>query len=165
MPTIYPYHRQSAVAYADKWALSRNRNYYDFSEIGGDCTNFCSQCLFAGSRVMNYTPVHGWFFTSLSKRTPSWTGVDFLYKFLMINKRKGPFATVTDVSKMQLGDLIQLGNAQKGFYHSLIVTKIDGIPSEETIYISTHTMDFHNRLLNTYQYEKIRFLHIGGVYR
>lgn len=43
------YKRNLAVAYAKKWALSRNPKYYNFDPVGGDCTNFISQCLYAGS--------------------------------------------------------------------------------------------------------------------
>ena len=50
------YNRANAVAYAKKWAYGRNPKYYDFSDLGGDCTNFASQCIYAGSGVMNYTP-------------------------------------------------------------------------------------------------------------
>ena len=53
------YNRSAAVAYARKWAYARNPEYYDFSEIGGNCTNFASQCIYAGSGVMNYTPTYG----------------------------------------------------------------------------------------------------------
>ena len=54
------YDRGATTAYARRWALGRNPAYYDFTELGGDCTNFVSQCLFAGSGVMNLTPVTGW---------------------------------------------------------------------------------------------------------
>ena len=37
------YDRERAVAYAHQWAYSRNPAYYDFSVLGGDCTNFISQ--------------------------------------------------------------------------------------------------------------------------
>ena len=50
------YDRAKAVAYAERWALSRNPRYYDFEDIGGDCTNFASQCIYAGAGVMNWTP-------------------------------------------------------------------------------------------------------------
>ena len=49
------YDRNNAVEYAKRWALSRNPRYYDFHGIGGDCTNFASQCIYAGAGVMNYT--------------------------------------------------------------------------------------------------------------
>jgi hypothetical protein len=32
------YNREATVAYAREWALTRNPAYYDFEEIGGDCT-------------------------------------------------------------------------------------------------------------------------------
>mgnify|MGYP003305005500 CR=1 FL=1 len=37
-----PYDRDAVVNYARKWAMDRNPAYYDFEEIGGDCTNFAS---------------------------------------------------------------------------------------------------------------------------
>ena len=67
------YDRAKAVAYAERWALSRNPRYYDFEDIGGDCTNFASQCIYAGAGVMNWTPVTGWYYIDASRRTPSWT--------------------------------------------------------------------------------------------
>ena len=59
------YNRANAVAYAKKWAYGRNPKYYDFSDLGGDCTNFASQCIYAGSGVMNYTPTYGWYYICL----------------------------------------------------------------------------------------------------
>lgn len=59
------YNRANAVAYAKKWAYGRNPKYYDFSDLGGDCTNFASQCIYAGSGVMNYTPTYGWYYISV----------------------------------------------------------------------------------------------------
>lgn len=80
-----PYDRDAAVNYARKWAMDRNPAYYDFEEIGGDCTNFASQCIFAGARIMNYTPTMGWYYRSSYDRTPSWSGVRYLYEFLTNN--------------------------------------------------------------------------------
>ena len=60
------YNRANAVAYAKKWAYGRNPKYYDFSDLGGDCTNFASQCIYAGSGVMNYTPTYGWYYISVN---------------------------------------------------------------------------------------------------
>ena len=42
------YNPSGAVNYAYQWAYSRNPNYYDYSNMGGDCANFVSQCLIAG---------------------------------------------------------------------------------------------------------------------
>ena len=43
------YDEAAAVAYARRWALLRNPAYLDFHGMGGDCTNFVSQCLYAGA--------------------------------------------------------------------------------------------------------------------
>lgn len=165
MPNIKPYQRADAVTYAHTWALSRNPNYYDFHDIGGDCTNFISQCLYAGSKVMNYTPTFGWYYINVNRRSPSWSGVNYLYNFLIKNNSKAVFAEEVPISEIMLGDVIQLAKVNLGFYHSLLVTKIDGEqPSIDNISISTHTLDSLDRPLNTYQYDTLRCLHILGVY-
>ena len=51
---LLPYNRSAAVEYAHQWAFGRNPEFYDFSQIGGDCTNFASQCLYAGGGVDVY---------------------------------------------------------------------------------------------------------------
>ena len=52
------YNREKAIVYAQKWAYARNPNYYNFDHVGGDCTSFISQCLYAGTGVMNYNRGH-----------------------------------------------------------------------------------------------------------
>lgn len=152
------YIRKDAINYAKKWAYSRNPKYYTFDKLGGDCTNFISQCLFAGAKTMNYTPTFGWYYIDSTKRSPSWTGVEFLYNFLITNKDAGPFAIETTQEKIQLGDIIQLGNSEK-FYHSLIVVNIH----QNNIFVAAHDFDAYMKNLKTYHYEKARFLHIAGV--
>ena len=80
------YDREAAVRYAKKWAFKRNPDYYNFDNLGGDCTNFASQCVYAGARVMNYTPTFGWYYRNIDNRSPSWTGVEFLFNFLTGNR-------------------------------------------------------------------------------
>ena len=62
MPTQIPYDRSKAAAYAEKWAFSRNPRYISFDGMGGDCTSFVSQCLYAGTGVMNFTRDTGWYY-------------------------------------------------------------------------------------------------------
>lgn len=154
-----PYQRQSAVEYARKWAFGRNPAFYDFENLGGDCTNFASQCLYAGSGVMNYTPTFGWYYRSSYDRTPSWTGVQYLYQFLTQNKGAGPFAIETNRSRMLPGDIIQLGDQNGRFYHSPIVVAVE----DNEIYVAAHSYDAYMRPLSTYIYDQARFLHIEGV--
>ena len=94
------YWRADAAAYAKAWAFGRNPAYLDFEQLGGDCTNFASQCLYAGSGIMNYTPTFGWYYASASNRTPSWTGVQYLYDFLTRGKGPGPHAVETEAGEL-----------------------------------------------------------------
>ncbi len=158
-----PYNRAQAVEYARKWAFSRNPAYYDFHGLGGDCTNFVSQCIYAGAGVMNDTPTFGWYYRSPDDRTPSWTGVPYLYQFLTTNDSVGPYASEVDASEMQPGDVIQLGDEDGKFYHTMLVVATRRIPSPRTIYIATHTNDAYMRRLSSYAYAQARFLHIDGV--
>ena len=80
------YNRKLAIEYAKKWAYKRNPKYYNYDLLGGDCTNFISQCIYEGCKIMNYTKTYGWYYNSANDKSPSWTGVDFLYKFLINNK-------------------------------------------------------------------------------
>lgn len=152
------YNRYAAVAYARQWALSRNPVFYDFHGIGGDCTNFVSQCIYAGAGIMNYTPVFGWYFISLSDRAPAWSGVEYLYDFLTTNNSVGPYAREVTEDEIQPGDVIQLRRADGDFYHTLIVTET--VPE---ILVCAHTNDALDRPLSSYNYYTARFLHIDGV--
>ncbi len=153
------YDRAKAVAYAERWALSRNPRYYDFEDIGGDCTNFASQCIYAGAGVMNWTPVTGWYYIDASRRTPSWTGVEYLYRFLVTNGGAGPYARLVGSEDVQPGDIVQLGHENGHFYHSPVVLGVRG----GEIYVAAHTYDALWRPLSSYEFERVRFLHIEGV--
>mgnify|MGYP002522254950 CR=1 FL=1 len=65
-----PYDAARAVEYARRWALSRNPLFVDFTGRGGNCTNFVSQCVLAGSCVMNRTPDYGGYYESDADRLP-----------------------------------------------------------------------------------------------
>ena len=93
MLALLPYDRAAAVRYAHIWAYGRNPRYYDYESIGGDCTNFASQCIYAGAGVMNDTPTFGWYYINANDKAPAWTGVEYLYNFLTRRTPSaGPFA-------------------------------------------------------------------------
>jgi len=162
---VAPYNREKAVAYAHKWAYGRNPAYYNFDKLGGDCTNFVSQCIFSGDAVMNYTPVLGWYYVSVSNRSPSWTGVEFLYSFITKNKGPGPFAEEVSIRDIEPGDFIQLKFDGESFRHTLFVVKTGVTPDVGNILVSTHTIDSDSRPLSRYSWSDIRFVHILGVRR
>ena len=152
------YNRAAAVSYARRWALGRNPAYYDFTAIGGDCTNFVSQCIFAGARVMNYTPTFGWFYISVSNRAPAWTGVEYLYNFLTTNDSVGPYGAEVPSSRVRPGDVVQLGTADGDFYHSPFIVAV-----RPEILVCAHDDDALFRPLRTYHAPRLRFIHIEGV--
>lgn len=156
---IKPYDRQAAVEYARKWALGRNPDYFDFSDLGGDCTNYASQCVFAGSGVMNFTPVFGWFYRTASDRAASWTGVEFFYNFFTANKGLGPFGIEVPLRQAVVGDLIQLGRATGDYYHTPVITGFrNGVPL-----VCAHSYDALDRPLDTYSFATYRCIHVEAV--
>ena len=154
-----PYRRDRAVEYAKTWALARNPLFENFAGIGGDCTNFVSQAVYAGSCVMNYTETFGWYYRSPTNRAPAWSGVEFFYNFFTSNESVGPYAAEAEREEVELGDVIQLADETGDYYHTLIITGFDG----EEILVSAHSNDSLDRPLSTYDYETARFLHIEGV--
>lgn len=153
-----PYDREAAVTYARRWALERNPAYYNFEKIGGDCTNFASQSIYAGARIMNFTPIMGWYYRSSYDRSASWSGVEYLYNFLVNNHSVGPYAHVVSQNEVQPGDIVQLGTRNGDFYHSPVITAVS-----PTILVAAHTFDALDRPLSSYVFETARFLHIEGV--
>ena len=159
------YNREEAKDYAKKWAYGRNPKYYNFDSIGGDCTSFISQCIYAGSKVMNYTKNTGWYYNSINDRTPSWSGVEYLYNFLINNKGIGPRGTKTEIENLEIGDIIQLSFDGKIFSHTLVIVNIDGPKTLDNIYTASHTYDSYNRRVSTYNFQNIRFIHIDGIWK
>lgn len=155
---VRPYNRKASVTYARRWAMGRNPAYYDFERIGGDCTNFASQCLFAGSQIMNYTKELGWYYRSAFDRTASWSGVEYLFHFLVSNKSVGPFGRVVQQHEVQPGDLVQLGTKAGHYYHCPVI-----VSTTPTILVAAHSFDALDRPLKSYSFETARFLHIEGV--
>lgn len=155
---ILRYDRAAAVRYAHLWAMGRNPRWGDFSDLGGDCANFISQCLYEGSRRMNYTRDIGWYYRSMSDRAPAWTGVVFLHRFLTRSDGEGVFARrVESVQQLQLGDVVFLSSGGR-IYHSLLVLAASADPP-----IAAHTVDSIMRPLSSYENAERIFMRIEGV--
>ena len=159
------YYRERAVEYAKKWALSRNPLFNDYTRIGGNCTNFVSQALLAGSCTMDYAQPFGWFYESDESRSPSWTGVEFLRDYLVgegdfkdTAERPGPYGREVRPAQTAVGDVVQL--ARDGdFYHTLLITGFE----PRDILVSAQSDDALDRRLSSYRFDSLRFIHIDGV--
>ncbi|MCD7947926.1 MAG: amidase domain-containing protein [Oscillospiraceae bacterium] len=167
MFTVIPYDRRRALTYAHKWAYGRNPAYYNYDEIGGDCTNYASQCLYAGTGIMNDTPTYGWYYFDANRKSPAWTGVNYFYTFMTRKEISvGPFGVETNQNLVLPGDFAQLRFNEKdadAFGHTPIIVSVGRIPSLRNILVAAHTYDTDFRPLSTYQTEEIRFIHILGA--
>lgn len=164
-PKIIVYDREAAVAYAHRWAFGRNPKYYDYEELGGDCTNYASQCLYAGVGVMNFTPTFGWYYLTANDKAPAWTGVEYFRNFLVRGDvSPGPFAKETSLEEILPGDFLQFNFRGEVFSHTPIVVAIGSPPTPENTLLAAHSYDADYRPLSTYVYQEIRYLHILGAY-
>ncbi len=157
------YNREQAVTYAHRWAYERNPRYYNFDSTGGDCTNFASQVVYAGAGVMNTSGETGWYYRSLNDRSPSWTGVEFFYRFMVNNRGLGPEAEETELANAKPGDAIQLSFDGTAFQHTPMIVAVGAFPTEHNVLLAAHTFNCDNRPLSTYTYQKMRVLHIKHV--
>ncbi len=164
--TYIPYDRQRAVEYARRWALERNPIFEDYTGIGGDCTNFVSQAIFAGTCVQNYTRDFGWYFISPENRAPAWTSVEFFYDFMTgapefasQNGGTGPFGFPIPLGDVQPGDVVQLADEAGDFYHTLIVSLVEN----GEIYVCAHSDDALDRPLSSYNNASERAISIAGA--
>lgn len=163
---VVPYDRAAAVAYAHRWAYRRNPAYYDYENLGGDCTNFASQCLYAGTGIMNYTPTYGWYYINANKKPPSWTGVEYFRNFITREKvSPGPFGSLTDIDGVEPGDFVQLRfQGREGFSHTPIIVEIGEPRGLDTILVAAHSYDADYRPMSSYTVAELRFIHIFGAY-
>jgi len=165
MPVIIPYDRATAVRYAHRWAYERNPRFYDYEEIGGDCTNFASQCLYAGTGVMNYTPTFGWYYISANDKAPAWTGVPYFFNFMTRKERSpGPFGLETNLEMLLPGDFVQIRFTNDRYGHTPIVVEIGTPVTLDNILVAAHSEDADYRPLSSYNYQTLRFIHILGAF-
>lgn len=140
--------RAAAVAYAHQWAFSRNPAYFAYDHVGGDCTNFISQCLRAGGFAMDDTPVFGWYYRDANQKAPAWTGVEPFWNYF---SQRG---AVCGPEELSPGDVIQLSFDGERYQHCVLV-----VGTGREVLVSAHDEDSDFRPLSTYQYAKLRCLH------
>ena len=127
---LFPYDRAAAVRYARRWAYGRNPAFYDYEHIGGDCANFASQCVYAGSGVMNYEKDFGWYYIDANNKAPAWTGVEYFYRFMTREAQNpGPVALNASISQLELGDVVQLSFDGESWNHSPVVVRLLRTPA------------------------------------
>ena len=170
-PVSKTYDRNAAVAYLDQYSHSRNPQWYNFTDEGGNCQNYASQAMLAGGIPMDYEGEEQWKCyiedpeydpginedeTALG-RTRSWVNVGYFYNYAKYNEGKG-LAAETDVNLYyaQPGDIIMVGNA--GLSHTVMVSRIvDG-----HILVDSNSIDMKDYPLEAYTYTNITLIKILG---
>ncbi len=141
-----PYRREDAVLYADRWWDSFNP---EFAAFEVNCTNYISQCLFAGGGPINYTGKResGWWYKGYvggrEAWSYSWSVANAMERYLA-NSGSGLRAElVSRPEQLELGDVIIYDWDGNGAYqHSTIVTAFDagGMPL-----VNAHTVPSKHR--------------------
>ena len=166
------YNREKAREYALKWATSSNKEYYNFINDGGDCTNFVSQVLRAGGlefkgSKLNATSIDSWFYYSsdLPNRTSTWTAAHpFNLHFGKEYKRAYNYREykVYDAlinfdeiyETIYIGDIVQYSRPNNIAFHSQAITDV---LDKKTIYFSQHS----NSVENFYKNGNLKYYLLG----
>lgn len=174
------YDRKKAVDYARTWAgAKRSPAYHDYSSAGGDCTNYVSQCLYAGGHAMvskgnkASDPTKSWWFkwSETSAHNPgvastSWIRARDLKTFLvtwkrakMVNSRYDTNGSVPAVvPNMSTGDVFfydwQHDNVID--HASMLVwkDKTDTVKNVKGDLIDQHSVDHKDAIWHLRQYNR-----------
>lgn len=136
-----PYNRLNAVRYAEVWWNQRNPG---FPKMENDCTNFISQCLFAGGLPMNGQPIRnrGWW-QQQANWSFSWAVANNLRWYLSRSGNIIGAAEADKPDKLVPGDVICYDFEGDGRWnHNTIVTALD--PSGQPL-VNAHTYDARHR--------------------
>lgn len=138
------YNRQSAVAYAMQYWNSPNPLYPHFTD---DCTNFISQCLYAGGIPMLFSKEKGkgWWIRTGKGGDWSWSWTVAHALYLLLKSGAAPMRAVSQSSPEQLepGDLICYDFDGDGrFQHNTIVVAKD---ANNMPLVNAHTTDSRMR--------------------
>ena len=110
---------------------------------------------------MNYTKDTGWYYKNGNDKSPTWSGVEYLYKFLTQNKGIGPYAKEVKQEEVEIGDIAQISFDNIKFAHTLVIVKIENVKDLSKIFIASHTFDSFNRAISSYKLKKIRYIFKG----
>lgn len=171
---LYTFDTDRFVYYAKLYDGSARNSYFeDLSDLGGDCQNFASQCIwyaFGGTNTSTAinarsAPMVSSSVTSVDWRqwycykyghSFTWTGVGYFADHVTGtgSGNYGLHGTIySGVAQARPGDIIQISNdGGATWYHSYVVVEVVGITGKRTtsdITISAHTTDRAMQVLGT----------------
>ncbi len=124
------YMRMKAKQYADQWWNGYNPEFLSFDV---DCTNFVSQCLYAGGIPMHYTGKRdsGWWYQGRQGQREMWSYSWAVSHSLQAHMASGKSALraeeVDSPELLDIGDVISYDwDGDSNFQHTAIVAAADG---------------------------------------
>lgn len=109
--TRHAYNRNNAESYALKYALTPNPKYMNMEKYGGNCTNFTSQCIYAGGIKADKIGNYQWYYTDSDHRAPAWSSANLFRDYYINNVGSssvyGLKANKCNFNSTRKGDLIQ----------------------------------------------------------
>ena len=168
----YKYDRTKAINYAKKYVTSRNSEWSNYSEYGGNCQNFASQVVYNGGVPMDLQGDAIWKYygDTLSEtkskigRSTSWTGVTFFYDYAKANKGYGLCAEV-DINPFyaEAGDIGQVGY-NNTYKHTVVITGTikDKNGKIADLLINSNSINLENYPFSGYVYPNKRIIKILG---
>ncbi len=166
------YNREVAVAYARRYVGERNGEWSDYSDQGGNCQNFVSQCLRAGGIPMDTEgdAMWKWYGAEVNNTaaqagcSASWINVDSFYEYARDNAGSGLSAIVdADYRSGQIGDLIMMGSFDD-WNHMVIISDVVKNAAGETIdyLICSNTTDVKDFPASIYPIPRRALIRIQG---
>ncbi|MBU0511710.1 MAG: RICIN domain-containing protein [Chloroflexi bacterium] len=175
------YNRGTAHSYIEAWWNGRNPVWGDFSNMGGDCTNYASQIIYAGIIPEDKGGSYQWYWDNMNpprtsppySRSASWSGVAEQWAYIQGNTNgngpNGPqgqwWTDSNGRTYMQTGDVIQLKYSGTWF-HTYIVHSAKWVNGRYQIKITSHQTNRYEDDLDAVasSYPTRRYVHILGWY-
>lgn len=152
LTTGYNLNRIAGRDYARKHALTLNYpRWGNYESMGGDCTNFTSQCLYAAGVPFDNSGGYTWYWYSDSNRAPAWTHAGFFKNYALNNNTSstsnyGLYARASDWNSVYLCDIVQLNSPPT---HSMVISGVVESWGYKTDYlICQHSDNVAGRLLD-----------------
>jgi hypothetical protein len=173
-----PYNRDTAIEYAMEWVspsgIVRNNQWQTYDDLGGNCNNYISQCIYAGGIPMDLygdeevqwkwygDSINGW--ETAHGRVASWAGVEEFYYYCLYNTGYGMAASVDEnLCSGQKADILQYGTGDI-WNHSVIITNIvkDGKGNPVDYLVNSNSTDRINYPASAYPFSRQRLIKIYG---
>jgi hypothetical protein len=164
------YDRIGARDYAATYWETYNPYYYNFNSNDGDCANFVSQVMHEGGGIPetdDSQPTYGWYYNSSQDYASAWTGVPYMYDFLLNGAywNGGPEATLKNPSSLYIGDVIifDLKSAGGTYDHATVVSSMVDMGNGTYFpLVAAHNNNCYDYPFTSFQYYQTYAFQITG---